>query len=115
MTITIDKATLARIREIAGSRGVSKFIAEAARERAGRNELLDYLAELDEKYGPVPPEMYAETDRDMRKIFGMPPPTKPWDGSIAGYRPSPRARRAAKPGSAKPRSASRRQSKASRR
>lgn len=88
MTITIDKATLARIRQITGSRGVSKFIADAARERAGRNEIIALLDELDEKYGPVPPEMYAATDRDMRKIFGMPPPKKPWDGTIPGLRPA---------------------------
>lgn len=78
MTITIDKATLARIRRVAGSRGVSKFIADAARERAGRNELFEYFDELDDKYGPVPLKVYAAVDRDMRKIFGMPPPTKPW-------------------------------------
>lgn len=79
MTITIDRATLARIRQLAGSRGVSKFIAEAARERAGRDELRAYLDELDAKYGRPPPKMLAEIDRDMRNIFGMPPPTKPWN------------------------------------
>lgn len=94
MTITIDKATLARIRQIAGARGVSKFIADAARDRAGRSEIIELLDELDAKYGPVPPEMYAATDRDMRKIFGMPPPRKPWDGSIPGLRPAPKASRA---------------------
>lgn len=79
VTITIDKATLARIRQIAGSRGVSKFIADAARERAGQSEILEMLNELDAKYGRVPPHVLAATDRDMRKIFGMPPPTKPWN------------------------------------
>lgn len=97
MTITIDKATLARIRQIAGARGVSKFIADAARERAGRNEILELLDELDVKYGRVPPAMAAATDRDMRKVFGMPPPTKPWNPystrpSVASTPKKPRTR-----------------------
>jgi len=103
VTITIDKATLARIRQIAGSRGVSKFIAEAARERAGRSELREYLEELDAKYGRVPPEMLAETDRDMRTIFGMPPPTKPWnpyaERPTATKAPNAKGRTARKAGS----------------
>ena len=79
MTITIDKATLARIRQIAGARGVSKFIADAARDRAGQSEILALLDELDEKYGRVPLHVLAKTDREMRKIFGMPPPKKAWN------------------------------------
>jgi len=79
VTITIDKATLDLIRRRVGPRGVSQFIAEAARDRAGRNELLEYLQELDEKYGRIPPELFAKTDREMRKHFGMPPSTKPWN------------------------------------
>ena len=109
MTITIDKATLARIREIAGSRGVSKFIADAARKAAGRNELLEYLDELDAKYGRAPPEMLAEIDRDMRNIFGMPPPTKPWNPYA--NRPSAKAvdaRKAPKKKARKAREANRR-------
>jgi len=81
VTITIDKATLELIRRKVGPRGVSKFIADAARDHAARNELLDYLRELDERYGPVPPEVYAKTDRELRKHFGMPPPKVPWDGT----------------------------------
>ncbi len=79
MTITIDKATLELIRRKVGPRGVSKFIADAARDHAVRNELRDYLRELDAKYGRPTPAMFAKTDREMREHFGMPPPTKPWN------------------------------------
>jgi len=79
VTITIDKATLDLIRRRVGPRGVSQFIAEAARDRAGRNELLEYLQELDEKYGRPPLKEFARVDRELRKHFGMPPPMKPWN------------------------------------
>lgn len=69
VTATIDESTLARIKRVAGTRGVSKFLATAARERLARLELLGLLDDLDERFGRAPAKLRAEIDRDARRIF----------------------------------------------
>jgi hypothetical protein len=69
VTATIDERTLTRIRRVAGPRGVSKFLALAAKERLARMELLGLLDELDEKHGRPSASLRTEIDRDMRRIF----------------------------------------------
>lgn len=69
VTTTIDERTLARIRRAAGPRGVSKFLALAAKERLARLQLLGLLDELDAKHGEPSSAMRAGIDRDMRRIF----------------------------------------------
>jgi hypothetical protein len=69
VTATMDEETLSRIRRIAGARGVSRFLAIAARERLARLEMLGLLDELDAKHGAIPPELQAQIDRDARRIF----------------------------------------------
>ncbi len=70
VTATIDERTLTRIKRVAGPRGVSKFLATAAKERLAKLELLGYLDELDVKFGKPPEKLRREVDRDMRRIFG---------------------------------------------
>jgi hypothetical protein len=70
VTVTIDEKTMARIRRIAGNRGVSRFLASAARDRLARVEILALLDELDAKHGAASEAERARIDRDMRKIFG---------------------------------------------
>ena len=72
MTVTIDKKTLDSIKRIAGPRGVSRFLASAAKEKLGRFEILHVLDELNAKYGGSTPAEKARIDREMRQIFGMP-------------------------------------------
>jgi ATP-dependent helicase YprA (DUF1998 family) len=69
VTATIDEQTLAGIKRVAGARGVSKFLAEAARERLARLELLGLLDELATKHGRASAEQRAAIDRDAREIF----------------------------------------------
>ena len=69
ITATIDEHTLTRIRRIAGPRGVSSFLAAAAKERLARLELLDLLGELDAKHGAPSAAIRAEVARDARRIF----------------------------------------------
>lgn len=69
VTATIDERTLAQIRRVAGPRGVSNFLATAARERLARLELLDLLDELDAKHGAASASVRAEVARDARRIF----------------------------------------------
>ncbi len=72
ITVTIPKATLVKIKRAAGRRGVSKFLAEAAKAHLARHELQRWFDEMDAKHGKAPPSLVREIDRDMRTIFGMP-------------------------------------------
>ena len=69
VTATLDSETLAKIRSVAGPRGVSSFLNEAARERLARLELRGLLDDLDAKHGPVPPEVRAEVAREAKRLF----------------------------------------------
>ena len=54
ITVTIPKATLAKINRAAGRRGVSKFLSAAAKAHLGRKELQRWFAEMDAKHGKAP-------------------------------------------------------------
>ena len=69
VTATLDETTLAKIRLVAGPRGVSSFLNEAARERLARLELRGLLDELDAKHGEVPAAVRKRVARDARRIF----------------------------------------------
>jgi hypothetical protein len=56
-------------KDVAGPRGVSSFLNEAARERLARLELRGLLDELDAKHGAAPAAVRAENARDARRIF----------------------------------------------
>src|ERR1700691_1595918 len=51
VTATLDEETLAKIRHVAGPRGVSSFLNEAARERLARLELRGLLDGLGAQHG----------------------------------------------------------------
>ncbi|HEY6035998.1 MAG TPA: hypothetical protein VIV58_17100 [Kofleriaceae bacterium] len=70
ITATIDDRTLAEIRRVAGPRGVSKFLATAAKERLARLELLGLLDELDKIHGKPSAATRAEVAREARRVFG---------------------------------------------
>jgi hypothetical protein len=70
VTISIDKQTLNWIKQVAGRRGVSKFLAEAARKQLWRARVIKLLDELDEKYGKPTKAEKDAIYADMRKIFG---------------------------------------------
>lgn len=70
ITISIDKQTLNWIKEVAGRRGVSKFLTEAARKQLARARMIALLDELDEKYGRSTKAERARIYRDMRKLSG---------------------------------------------
>jgi hypothetical protein len=69
VTATLDVETLAKIRRVAGPRGVSSFLNEAARERLARLELRGLLDDLDAKHGPVPVEVRSEVARAAKRLF----------------------------------------------
>ncbi|HET6303576.1 MAG TPA: hypothetical protein VFG80_02260 [Myxococcota bacterium] len=69
VTATIDEHTLTQIKRVAGPRGVSAFLAVAAKERLARLELLDLLNDLDAKHGASSAAVRAGVARDARRIF----------------------------------------------
>jgi hypothetical protein len=73
VTTTIDSETLREIRRVAGKRGVSRFLQDAARERLARIRTLGLLDDLDARYGAPSTELKVEVDAEMRKIFRVAP------------------------------------------
>jgi len=69
VTATLDEATIADIRRVAGPRGVSAFLQVAAQERLTRLRLLGLLDELDAKHGAPPESLRKEVDLDARRVF----------------------------------------------
>ena len=69
VTATIDEHTLREIRRVAGPRGVSSFLAVAARERLARLEVLGLLDELDARHGTSSASLRIEVARDARRVF----------------------------------------------
>ena len=78
ITISLDKDLLKAIKRVAGARGVSKFMAAAAEKELGLTELYEWFEEMEKKYGRSSQAELDAIDRDMRKIFGMPPRRGHW-------------------------------------
>lgn len=69
VTATLDEATIAEIRRLAGPRGVSAFLQTAARERLARLGVLSLLDELDAKHGKPSPAVRAQVAARARRVF----------------------------------------------
>jgi hypothetical protein len=69
ITATIDEETLAAIRRVAGTRGVSAFLQVAARERLGRLGVLKLLDDLDAKHGKPSARVAADVAARARRAF----------------------------------------------
>jgi hypothetical protein len=69
VTATLDEETLAKIRHVAGPRGVSSFLNQAARAHLARLELRGLLDELDGKHGAAPATLRAEVARTAKRLF----------------------------------------------
>lgn len=49
---------------------VSGYVAAALRDYGERPTLRELLDQWDREFGPVPPDVAAEVDRDFEKFFG---------------------------------------------
>lgn len=92
ITATFDAETVAAMRRIAGKRGVSAFLQEAARDRLARLELLELLDELDAKHGAPTTDVVAAVDREAERIFGGRQGTPGRTAALPRKRPGPRKR-----------------------
>ena len=70
ITATFDRATAAAIRKVAGKRGVSAFLQQAARERLARLQVLQLLDELDAEYGAPSAAEADAVAREASAVFG---------------------------------------------
>jgi hypothetical protein len=77
ITATFDARTLAAIRKVAGPRGVSAFLQQAARERLARLQLLEVLDDLDERHGAPSAAVVEDVTADARAIFAGSSTTAP--------------------------------------
>jgi hypothetical protein len=60
ISISLPKDLARSLKRRVGARGVSSFAARAIRHELEREQLGDYLAELDAELGPVPEELLRE-------------------------------------------------------
>lgn len=61
-SVSIEEALAARVEEHAGRRGLSAFVARAVDHELEREQLNQYLDELDEEFGPVPEQLIEGYD-----------------------------------------------------
>lgn len=64
VSVTLGGDTLKEIRERVGKRGVSSFIEDSVQLRLQHDRIRRFLRQLDEEFGPVPPEIKEEVDRE---------------------------------------------------
>jgi hypothetical protein len=69
VTASFEREMLRKIRRIAGRRGVSAFLQQAARDRLAKLEELALLDELDARYGAPSDEVRHEVDVAARRHF----------------------------------------------
>lgn len=67
LSVTVPPALVAAVRRRVGARGVSGFVTRAIAHELEREQLGVYLAELDEKHGPVPETVLREARRVWQK------------------------------------------------
>ena len=67
LSISLPRELAQSMRRRAGARGVSSFAARAIRHELEREQLGEYLAELEAEFGPVPDELMNEARRAWQK------------------------------------------------
>ncbi len=68
ISLSLDAQILEKARQIAGRRGLSALVNDALRIRLQQERLRRLLAEMDDEFGPVPPEEIE----DARKTWPGP-------------------------------------------
>jgi hypothetical protein len=70
VSVSMPEDLAVAIRERAGTGGFSRYVTEAAEQRVRTESLGEYLDELDEIYGPVPPELIEQARREWPDYEG---------------------------------------------
>lgn len=66
VSVTLEDGLVKQARGRAGAGGLSRYLNDALRLHLQRDRLSEYLDELDEEFGPVPPEIIKEVERRWR-------------------------------------------------
>jgi len=63
VSVSLPAPLVERIKEKVGSRGVSRYVAQALEHEERREGLRQWLADQDQAHGPVPDEVMQEVRR----------------------------------------------------
>lgn len=63
VSISLPSPLVERIKHKVGSRGVSRYIAEALEHEERRQALRDWLVDQDNQHGPIPDDVMQEVRR----------------------------------------------------
>lgn len=63
VSVSLPAPLVERIKSKVGSRGVSRYVAEALEHEERRQALRDWLANQDREHGPVPDDVMREVRR----------------------------------------------------
>jgi hypothetical protein len=61
-SVSVEQDLARRVESRVGDRGLSGFVARAVEHELERDLLDEYLAELDDEFGPVPAELIEHVD-----------------------------------------------------
>ncbi len=70
VSLSLDAELLAEARELAGPRGLSSLVNDALRARLQQVRVTRLLDEMDDEFGPVPPEIAEEVAREWPAPHG---------------------------------------------
>jgi Arc/MetJ-type ribon-helix-helix transcriptional regulator len=63
VSVSLPAPLVERIKKRVGSRGLSRYVAEALEHEERRQALRDWLADQDRQHGPVPDDVMQEARR----------------------------------------------------
>ena len=61
-SVSVEETLASRVESHVGDRGLSGFVARAVEHELERDLLDEYLAELDDEFGPVPAGLVEQLD-----------------------------------------------------
>jgi post-segregation antitoxin (ccd killing protein) len=64
VSVSLPAGLLERARDRVGSRGLSRYVAQAMEAQERREALQDWLAGQDAEHGPIPDEIMQEVRRE---------------------------------------------------
>ena len=74
ISLTLDESLLAAARELVGPRGLSRYLNRALRHQLQRDRLAGLLEELEQREGPIDPDLMEEVRRAWPPAAGEAPP-----------------------------------------
>lgn len=73
LSVTIDEEVAEAVRELAGAGGTSSFVNDELTKAVWRQRSRSFLADLDEKFGPVDPATERWSDDQVAIAMGSLP------------------------------------------